>query len=241
MPEPLLRLVNVGRCFDGAGAPVVSDINLTIDEGEFVCLLGPSGSGKSTLLSILGCLDRPSHGEFFIEGRDIWSLSATKIDQIRRETFGFIFQKYALIPALDVLQNVELPGVYARRPTVERRRIAGTLIERFGLSRRAAQKPNLLSGGEQQRVAIARALTNRPRIILADEPTGALDSANSRHVIETIRQLHRDGHTVVLVTHDSSIAGVADRVVSLKDGRIEEDRKRGPPQGNRVKKFVTTG
>jgi macrolide transport system ATP-binding/permease protein len=219
---PLLQLIQVNRRFEGTGAAVLSDINLTIHAGEFVCIHGPSGSGKSTLLNILGCLDRPSEGRLLIKGQDIWALPA-KVDEIRRATFGFIFQKYALITALDVRQNIELPAIYARRPDTEKRRDATSLIERFGLSHRTTQKPNLLSGGEQQRVSIARALVNRPRVILADEPTGALDSANSRQVMKTIRDLHRAGHTVVLITHDRSIAETADRIVTLKDGRIEHD------------------
>jgi macrolide transport system ATP-binding/permease protein len=223
MTAPLLELIRVGRRFEGAGAAVLSDIDLTIHAGEFVCIHGPSGSGKSTLLNILGCLDRPSVGRLLIEGQDIWALPAAKVDEIRRATFGFIFQKYALIPALDVLQNVELPAIYARRSEIERKRDALSLIERFGLSHRSNRKPNLLSGGEQQRVSIARALVNRPRVILADEPTGALDSANSQQVLTTIRDLHRAGHTVVLITHDRSIAEAADRIVTLKDGRIEHD------------------
>jgi macrolide transport system ATP-binding/permease protein len=229
MVPPLLVLVDVERRFDGAGSPVLSSVSLMIHEGEFVCMLGPSGSGKSTLLSILGCLDRPSGGRLLIQGCDIWSLSPARIDEIRRATFGFIFQKYALIPALGLRQNVELPAIYARRHARDRHGIARALIDRFGLAHRADQKPNLLSGGEQQRVAIARALVNHPRVIIADEPTGALDSANSRHVIETLQQLHREGHTIVLVTHDPSIAEVADRVVTLKDGRIVSDVCHGSP------------
>jgi macrolide transport system ATP-binding/permease protein len=230
MSTALLELDGVGRRFETTGPTILTDINLTIQEGEFVCMLGPSGSGKSTLLSILGCLDRPSEGRLLIQGQDLWSLPPTKVDEIRRATFGFIFQKYALIPTLDLQQNVELPAIYARRGAGKRRGLACGLIQRFGLSHRAGQKPNLLSGGEQQRVAIARALINRPRIIVADEPTGALDSANSRHVIETLRQLHREGHTVVLVTHDPSIAEVADRVILLKDGRIVSDVSHVEPQ-----------
>src|ERR1700704_773200 len=146
MAPPLLQMIGIGRRFEATGASILSDINLTISEGEFVCMLGPSGSGKSTLLSILGCLDRPSDGQLLIQGQDIWSSRPTKVDAIRRATFGFIFQKYALIPALDLRQNVELPAVYARRPGVERQTLAGALIERFGLRHRAGQKPNLLSG-----------------------------------------------------------------------------------------------
>jgi macrolide transport system ATP-binding/permease protein len=228
MTTPLLQMVSIGRRFEEIGASILSDINLTISEGEFVCMLGPSGSGKSTLLSILGCLDRPSQGRLLIQGQDIWSLPPKEVDEVRRATFGFIFQKYALIPALDLRQNVELPAVYARRKAGERRNLADSLVDRFGLPHRAGQKPNLLSGGEQQRTAIARALINRPRVIVADEPTGALDSTNTHHVIETLRQLHREGHTIVLVTHDPSIAEVADRVISLKDGRIVKDEVRRP-------------
>jgi macrolide transport system ATP-binding/permease protein len=223
MDRALLELVDIGRRFEESGASVLSGVNLTIRAGEFVCILGPSGCGKSTLLSILGCLDRPSQGRLLIDGQDIWALPPTTIDEIRRATFGFIFQKYALIPALDLRQNVELPAIYARRPATVRRQAAATLVGRFGLAHRAGQKPNLLSGGEQQRAAIARALINRPRVIVADEPTGALDSANSHHVIDTLRQLHQKGHTIVLVTHDPSIAEAADRVVTMKDGRIVTD------------------
>lgn len=223
MSTPLLRLRNVSRRFDQTGALVLSGIDLSIREGEFFCLLGPSGSGKSTLLGILGCLDRPSSGQVLIDGHDVWSQSPDAVDGVRRATFGFIFQKYALIAALDLRQNVELPAVYARRPKAETEKRASALIERFGLTHRSRQRPNLLSGGEQQRVGIARALINRPRVIIADEPTGALDSGNSGHVIETLKALNREGHTIVLVTHDPAVAACADRIATLKDGRIVHD------------------
>lgn len=221
--SPQIKVARVWRRFSAEGIPALSDINLTVRAGEFVCLLGPSGSGKSTLLNILGCLDRPSRGELTINGQDIWSLPPKEIDAIRRRTFGFIFQKYALIAALDVKQNIELPGTYARLANASRSAIADELLARFGLNHRTRQKPNLLSGGEQQRVAIARALFNRPQVILADEPTGALDSENGQNVIESLQQLKREGHTVVLVTHDLNLAAFADRVVTLKDGRIVSD------------------
>jgi macrolide transport system ATP-binding/permease protein len=224
---PLLVLERVERSFGTSGPPALAGVDLVIHRGEFLCILGASGSGKSTLLNILGCLDRPSGGRVLINGEDVWSQSPDRIDALRRQSFGFIFQRYALIASLDVAQNVELPGLYARLSADERAGRVRTLLARFGLADKARQRPNLLSGGEQQRVAIARALFNRPAIILADEPTGALDSANSGKVMAALIELNREGHTVVVVTHDPAVARMAPRVVTMRDGRVVADQQSG--------------
>lgn len=221
---PLLVLERVERSFGTSGPPALAGVDLVIHRGEFLCILGASGSGKSTLLNILGCLDRPSGGRVLINGEDVWSQSPDRIDALRRQSFGFIFQRYALIASLDVAQNVELPGLYARLSADERAGRVRTLLARFGLADKARQRPNLLSGGEQQRVAIALALANQPHLLLADEPTGSIDTRTAGIILEIFREINRHyGTTIVIVTHDPQMARAVDRFVHIRDGKISTE------------------
>jgi len=209
-----------------AGTPAqvnaLCDINLSILEGEFVAVQGASGSGKSTLLNCIGCLDVPTSGSVYIDGQDVSKLSEDGLALVRRKKVGFVFQTYNVIPSLTALQNVELPMVFAGMPAAERARKAVETLEKVGLGGRMDHKPNELSGGEVQRVAIARALVNDPKLILADEPTGNLDSKTSAEVIEVLRKLNSEGRTIVMITHDANIAAHAERQIYLKDGKIAE-------------------
>lgn len=224
-----LELRGVSRWHDGV--PVLRDIDLTIEPGELVAIVGASGSGKSSLMNLLGCLDTPTTGCYRVDGVATATVDADALAALRRETFGFVFQRYHLLPQLDVLANVELPAVYARRSAEDRRRRAFALLDRLGLAGCAGQRPNRLSGGQQQRVSIARALINGGEVILADEPTGALDSRSGAALLELFEELNAAGHTVVLVTHDPAVAARARRVVRLADGRIVAD---GPADGSRA-------
>jgi len=209
-----------------AGTPAqvnaLCDINLSIREGEFVAVQGASGSGKSTLLNCIGCLDVPTSGSVCIDGQDVSKLSEDGLALVRRKKVGFVFQTFNIIPSLTALQNVELPMVFAGMPAAERARKAVETLEKVGLGGRMGHKPNELSGGEVQRVAIARALVNDPKLILADEPTGNLDSKTSAEVIEVLRKLNSEGRTIVMITHDANIAAHAERQIYLKDGKIAE-------------------
>lgn len=198
-------------------------INLTIREGEFVAIVGKSGSGKSTLMNIIGALDVPSSGEYYLGGEDVGHMSDNQLAEIRNKMIGFIFQQYNLLPKDNLLENVELPLLYAGLPKAERRRRAMESLERVGLAEKWASRPSQLSGGQQQRVSIARALAGNPSLILADEPTGALDSKTSRDVLDFMKELNREGNTIVMITHDSSIAMEARRVVRIHDGKIDFD------------------
>ena len=198
-------------------------VNLTIDEGEFVAIVGQSGSGKSTAMNIIGCLDVPTSGTYHLGGVDVSTMEDDQQAEIRNKMLGFIFQQYNLIPKLNVLENVELPLLYAGIPAGERRRRALRSLERVGLSDKCKNLPSQLSGGQQQRVSIARALAGEPAVILADEPTGALDSHTGREVLAMLQQLHAAGNTVVLITHDNSIAVQAQRIIRLEDGRVIYD------------------
>ena len=198
-------------------------ITMKIDKGEFVAIVGQSGSGKSTCMNIIGCLDVPTHGTYRLNGRDVGRMNRNELASIRNEMLGFIFQQYNLIPKLSVLENVELPLLYAGVPAEERRDRAIRSLERVGLADKWKHLPSQLSGGQQQRVSIARALAGSPSVILADEPTGALDSRTGREVLSFLKQLNREGDTVVLITHDNSIAVRADRIIRLQDGRIIYD------------------
>jgi len=224
----ILELHGVEKIYGSGPAAlrVLSDVNLTVEQGEYVAVVGPSGSGKSTLLNIFGCLDVPSSGRYLVEGKDTATLDDTQLSHLRNRRIGFVFQSFHLVSHLTVLENVELPLFYARRPRAERRRRALELIEAVGLSGRAGHRPAQLSGGERQRTAIARALANEPALLLADEPTGNLDSVTSREIMALIGRLHRDGATVVLITHDPEIARLAPRRVALRDGRVESDSGR---------------
>ena len=198
-------------------------VNLTIDQGEFVAIVGSSGSGKSTMMNMVGCLDVPTLGTYLLGGVDVSTMDDDQRSEIRNKMLGFIFQQYNLIPKLDVLENVELPLLYAGVDAKERRERAIHSLERVGLAEKRHNLPSQLSGGQQQRVSIARALAGSPSVILADEPTGALDSRTGREVLGFLKQLNREGDTVVLITHDNSIAVKADRIVRLQDGKIIYD------------------
>jgi len=200
-------------------------VDLDIESGEFVALIGPSGSGKSTLMSILGCLDIPTGGTYALDGRQVEGLTGADLAAIRNEKIGFIFQQYNLLPKATILRNVELPMLYAGVPRRERRERALDLLARVGIPDKAGVLPGQLSGGQRQRVAIARALANRPALLLADEPTGALDTKTGEEVLALFRELHEQGNTVVLVTHDPGIAARAGRRVELRDGLLLRDWK----------------
>ncbi|WP_217539443.1 ATP-binding cassette domain-containing protein, partial [Stenotrophomonas sp. GbtcB23] len=204
---------------------VLKDIDLTIEAGEMVAIVGASGSGKTTLMNILGCLDRPTAGSYQISGRETSSLGADELAALRRDHFGFIFQRYHLLAELTALGNVEIPAIYAGKSRSERHGQAAALLGRLGMTDRTGHRPGQLSGGQQQRVSIARALMNNANVVLADEPTGALDSHSGQEVLGILDELHAEGRTVVIVTHDMAIAGSAERNIEISDGRIVSDTK----------------
>jgi putative ABC transport system ATP-binding protein len=202
--------------------PVLKDVNFSMEEGEYVAIMGPSGSGKSTLMNIIGCLDQATSGTFQLDGRDIRSCSDNEMADIRLHKIGFVFQSFHLLPRQSALANVEMPLNYAKVPKKERRERALKALERVGLSDRVDFKPNQLSGGQMQRVAIARAMVNNPKLLLADEPTGALDTKSGEQVMELFQKLNEEGVTVLMITHDPDIAAHAKRVVSIRDGVLQE-------------------
>lgn len=202
--------------------PVLKDVNFSMEEGEYVAIMGPSGSGKSTLMNIIGCLDQATKGTFFLDGKDIRSCSDNEMADIRLHKIGFVFQSFHLLPKQSALQNVEMPLNYAKVPKKERRERALRALERVGLADRVDFKPNQLSGGQMQRVAIARAMVNNPKLLLADEPTGALDSKSGAQVMELFQKLNEEGVTVLMITHDADIAAHAKRVVMIRDGELQE-------------------
>jgi len=226
----ILELRGVGKTYGSGTAAlrVLIDVELTVEQGEYVAVIGPSGSGKSTLLNILGCLDIPSDGHYLVEGRDVATLNDTQLSHLRNRRIGFVFQSFQLVSHLSVLENVELPLFYARRGRSERRKRALELLESVGLGPRANHRPAQLSGGERQRCAIARALSNEPALLLADEPTGNLDTHTGHEIMELFHTLHRGGSTLVLITHDPGIAAQAPRRIALRDGRVESDSGRVP-------------
>ena len=231
MSTPLIALRGVSRDYAVGTQRVraLIDVDLTIERGEFVAIVGASGSGKSTLMNLLGCLDRPSAGHYLLDGRDTSGLDADELAEVRRETFGFIFQRYNLLPHQDARDNVALPAVYAGVSAGERAKRAETLLGRLGLGDRLDHKPTELSGGQQQRVSIARALMNGGQVLLADEPTGALDSQSGAEMLRILQALNRQGHTVIVVTHDArGLAASAQRIIELSDGRIVADRRIEP-------------
>jgi len=226
--RPLIELRGITRSF-GEGelaVPVLKGIDLKIYPGEFVAIMGPSGSGKSTLMNILGCLDQPTSGEYWYDGRDVSALSRDDLALLRREAFGFVFQSYNLLPGMTARENVEIPAIYAGRAPVQRRERAEKLLTELGLGERLTHRPNQLSGGQQQRVSIARALMNGGQVIFADEPTGALDSKSSKEVIRLLTELSGKGHTVILITHDQDVADVARRQIHIADGEVVRDTGR---------------
>ena len=221
----LIELRNVYKIYPMGDEAVhaLDGVSLTIDQGEFVAIVGSSGSGKSTAMNIIGCLDVPTSGTYHLGGVDVSTMDDDQQAEIRNKMLGFIFQQYNLIPKLNVLENVELPLLYAGVPAGERRERAVRALERVGLAAKQKNLPSQLSGGQQQRVSIARALAGTPSVILADEPTGALDSHTGREVLGFLKKLNREGDTVVLITHDNSIAVKADRIIRLQDGKIIYD------------------
>ena len=238
MTQPLLQLENLERCFLSGEEElsVLKAINLSIYPGELVAIIGASGSGKSTLMNILGCLDRPTRGEYRVRGQSTRDLSVDDLAALRRHHFGFIFQRYHLLPHLDAVGNVEIPAIYAGDDKPQRHERASQLLSRLGLADRLGHTPGQLSGGQQQRVSIARALMNGGDVILADEPTGALDSRSGQEVISILRELHAQGHTVILVTHDPQVAAHAERIIEIHDGEIIADRRHQPEQPQQPQK-----
>ena len=216
----LYKIYNEGK---ESEVRALDGVSLQIDRGEFVAIVGQSGSGKSTMMNVLGCLDIPTYGEYFLEGTDIGALTDKELARIRNREIGFIFQGYNLIQELDALENVTLPLIYRGVSVFDREDMAMAALAKVGMDDRAHHRPSEMSGGQQQRVAIARAIATSPPIIMADEPTGALDSRTGRHVLEILRDLYRGGTTILLITHDDSIAATAKRVVRLSDGKIISD------------------
>ncbi len=207
--------------------PVLKDINISINEGEYVAIMGPSGSGKTTLMNIIGCLDRPTKGEYLLEGESIVNYNENRLSDLRLKTLGFVFQSFNLLPKQTALDNVALPLGYAGYSVKQRKQIAFQALKRVGLEERVNFRPSQLSGGQQQRVAIARALVNNPKIILADEPTGALDSKSGIQVMNLFQQLNDEGVTIIMITHDANIADHAKRVLHILDGEIAQDGQEG--------------
>jgi putative ABC transport system ATP-binding protein len=227
---PVIELRGVAKAYSREAVPssavrALARIDLTIAGGEFLAIMGPSGSGKSTLLSILGCLDRPSEGEYLLGGEAVAGLSDIDLSRVRNRRFGFVFQSFHLIPELSVFDNVETPLLYGGVPPSEWRPRAESCLQRVGILHRARHRPSELSGGEAQRAAIARALVMEPRILLADEPTGNLDSATGDEIADLISELHREGRTIILVTHNEALARRAQRMIRLRDGRVESEER----------------
>lgn len=232
MPH-LVELKDIYKIYHMGDSDVyaLNGISLTIDRGEFVAIVGSSGSGKSTCMNIIGCLDVATRGTYILNGKDISNYSEDELADVRNKMLGFIFQQYNLIPKLTVLENVELPLLYGGVSDRERKERAMAALERVGLESKAKNYPSQLSGGQQQRVSIARALAGNPSVILADEPTGALDSKTGREVMKFLQQLHKEGNTIILITHDNSIAARASRIVRVTDGNIVYD---GPVEGDAI-------
>lgn len=231
---PLIEFRNVCKTYEMGDTIVraADNISLKIYEGEFVAIVGKSGSGKSTCMNIIGCLDVPTSGDYLLEGRNVGEMDKNALAEFRNAKLGFIFQQYNLLAKLSVLENVCVPLMYAGCSKKERKERAVEVLEKVGLADKLKNRPSQLSGGQQQRVSIARALANRPSVILADEPTGALDSRTGREVLGILRDLHNQGNTVVLITHDNSIAATAERVIRLEDGKVVFDGLAGDPASN---------
>jgi len=227
MTKPVIEIAGLYKDYDTpAGVfPVLKDVNLTIDEGDYVAIMGPSGSGKSTFMNILGCLDRPTKGEYILNNQSVKALNNNQLAALRNQTIGFVFQGFNLLARSSLVDNVALPLVYAKDQKELRTKIAKNILERMGLGQYFESRPNQISGGQQQRVAIARALVNQPRIILADEPTGNLDSKTSEEIMKIFDELNQIGNTIILVTHESDIAKHASRQIRFLDGKIVEDRR----------------
>ena len=223
---PVIETRALGKVYSpGTEAEVVAldRVDLRIAHGDFVAIMGPSGSGKSTLMNLIGCLDTPSSGQYLCDGIDVATLDAEALAELRRDKIGFVFQGFHLLPRMTALENVAMPLGYARVPPAERVARAQAALEAVGLGARSGHRPNELSGGQQQRVAIARALINQPPVLLADEPTGALDSRTGEEILALFKRLRDDGHTVVLITHDAEVAAHADRTFVMRDGALHEE------------------
>jgi putative ABC transport system ATP-binding protein len=225
--DPIIELRDIRKSYylGKNELPVLKGIRLAIDPNEYVALMGPSGSGKSTLMNILGCLDTPTAGQYILNSQDVSKMEDNELAEVRNKEIGFVFQQFNLMPRLNALENVGIPLIYAGVSKKEREERAMEMLEKVGLQDRARHRPNELSGGQCQRVAVARALINSPSIILADEPTGNLDTKTSEEIMEMFSQIHASGNTVVLVTHEEDIADHAHRIVRLRDGVIESDRR----------------
>lgn len=228
MKNQLIKLTNINKSYRNGDQElrVLKDIDLEVEEGEFLAIMGPSGSGKSTLMNIIGLLDRSSSGNYWLEGEEVSQLSEKKLASVRNDQIGFVSQQFFLLSKLNALQNVELPLIYAGVPSAKRKKLAKQYLEKVELAERMTHLPSELSGGQKQRVAIARALVNTPAIILADEPTGALDTKTGQQIMELLIELNNEGKTIIMVTHEPEIAAYAKRTIVLRDGVITEDRRR---------------
>ena len=228
MKNQLIKLTNINKSYRNGDQElrVLKDIDLEVEEGEFLAIMGPSGSGKSTLMNLIGLLDRSSSGNYWLEGEEVSQLSEKKLASVRNDQIGFVFQQFFLLSKLNALQNVELPLIYAGVPSAKRKKLAKQYLEKVELAERMTHLPSELSGGQKQRVAIARALVNTPAIILADEPTGALDTKTGQQIMELLIELNNEGKTIIMVTHEPEIAAYAKRTIVLRDGVITEDRRR---------------
>lgn len=222
--KEILKMTNLTKSYymGGEELKALNNVNLVINEGEFVSVLGPSGSGKTTFMNIVGCLDVPTEGHYTLAGQKVEDLSEKELARIRNKEIGFIFQNFQLLPRLSALQNVELPMVYAGVPSAERKKRATAILERVGLGDKLPNLPTQLSGGQQQRVAIARAVVTEPSILLADEPTGALDQGTGQQIMELFKELNKEGRTVIMITHDKNIASNGNRILNIIDGHISE-------------------
>jgi putative ABC transport system ATP-binding protein len=226
----IIELKNISKMYDMGGAEEVhalQGVSLTLQKNEYVAIMGPSGSGKSTLMNIIGCLDTPTSGQYIFNGVNVSEMSDNELARVRNKEIGFVFQTFNLLPRSDALHNVELPLIYAGTPSGERKRKAQETLQSVGLGDRAHHKPNELSGGQRQRVAVARALVTNPSIILADEPTGNLDSKTGEEIMTLFEDLHRLGNTIILVTHEADIAEHAHRIIRIRDGKVESDENNG--------------